>query len=470
VIYLRQFYWETFVLKQLPLIVFMAAGVLASGAQAQAPIGSRGTQTTSPREHSLKLQDIHLHGDISEVLEKGFGLFGIQVVLVPSPYSTPRLLKIDIDDADLSAAGAVLSAMTRCFFVTLNSHLILAVPDDKTNQANFERLNTEALVVPNLAAANPQDRSSLVELLTSVFGVAHPSLVGDTAVVRASPEDLYAIRKTLSTLYQPEPQVLLDVKTYLISRKHNRNTGVQLPQKVVIFNVYTEAESLISSNSSIVQELIQAGLVTAGDTLGIAELLIAEGYAGNSLLGSSSVYFGGGKTATGVQFDSVSGNASLSVSSVKELQDAKFHLINGQSGTLKVGERYPILTSTTSSLGSSSKSSTTPTIQYEDLGLTLEAKPQVLANKEVLVHLHETIRSLAGTSLNNIPILDNQDVSTDLSIPGGVTTVLVSNLNRSETLATQGIANAITTDSSRDMTESQLVITITPVVTRITKP
>ena len=100
----------------------------------------------------------------------------------------------------------------------------------------------------------------------------------------------------------------------------------------------------------------------------------------------------------------------------------------------------------------------------------MEAKLQVVADKEVLVHLHETIRSLAGTSLNNIPILDNQDVSTDLSIPGGVTTVLVSNLNRSETLATQGVVDAIPTDSSRDMTESQLVITITPVVTRITKP
>jgi general secretion pathway protein D len=470
VIYLRQFHWEAFVLKQIHFIACMAAAVLASGAQAQAPIGSGGTQTTSPPEHSSKLQDIHLHGDVSEVLEKGFGLFGIQVVLVSSPYSTPRLLKIDINDADLNAAGAVLSAMTHCFFVTLDSHLILAVPDDRTNQAKFQRLNTETFVVPNLAAANPQFRSSVVELLTSVFGVANPSLVGDTAVVRASPEDLYSIRKTLSTLYRPEPQVLIDVKTYVISRTHNRNTGVQLPRKVVIFNVYSEAESLISSNSSIVQELIQAGLVTAGDTLGIAELLVAEGYASNSVLGTSSVYFGGGKTATGLQFDSVSGNASLSVSSVKELQETTLHLITGQSGTLRVGQRYPILTSTTSSLGSSSNASTTPTIQYEDLGLTLEAKLQVVADKEVLVHLHETIRSLAGTSLNNIPILDNQDVSTDLSIPGGVTTVLVSNLNRSETLATQGVVDAIPTDSSRDMTESQLVITITPVVTRITKP
>jgi len=310
----------------------------------------------------------------------------------------------------------------------------------------------------------------VVELLTSVFGVASPLLVGNTAVVTASPEDLYSIRKTLSTLYRPERQVLIDVKTYLISRTHNTNSGVQLPRKVVIFNVYSAAESLISSNSSIVQELIQAGLVTAGDTLGIAELLVAEGYASNSVLGTSSVYFGGGKTATGVQFESVSGNASLSVSSVKELQNATLHLVTGQSGTLRVGQRYPILTSTTTSLGSSSKASITPTIQYEDLGLTLEAKPQVLADKEVLVHLHETIRSLAGTSLNNIPLLENQEVSTDLSIPDGVTTVLVSNLNRSETLATQGITDAITTDNSKDVTESQLVITITPAVTRMNKP
>ena len=457
------------ILKQIHFITFMAAAVIASGTQAQAPIGLESGQSEAPPQHSSNLRDIHIQGDDSQVLDKGFGLFGIQVVLVSSPVPTHHMLKIDIDGADLNAAAAVLSAMTHCFFVTLNSHLILAVPDDKTNHANFGRMNAEALVIPNLAA-KPQDRSSVVELLTSLFGVTNPSLVRDTAVVSASPEDLYSIGKTLSTLYRPGPQVLLDVKTYLISRTHNRNMGVQPPRRVVIFNVYSAAESLISSNSSIVQELIQAGLVTAGDTLGIAELLVADGYASNSVLGVSSVYFGGGKTATGVQFDSVSGNASLSVSSVKELQDAKLQLATGRTGTLRVGQRYPILSSTTSSLGASSKASTTPTIEYEDLGLTLEARPQVLADREVLVHLHETIRSLEGTSLNNIPLLNNQEISTDLSIPDGVTTVLVSNLNRSETLATQGIADAITTDSSKDVTESQLVVTITPTVTRVNTP
>ena len=231
----------------------------------------------------------------------------------------------------------------------------------------------------------------------------------------------------------------------------------------MIFNIATEAESLISSNSAVVQELISAGVVSATDTLGIAELLIANGYAGNSVLGSSSVYFGGGKTATGLQFDSANVNAKLSASTVRELQDAKLQLSDGQKGTLRVGERYPVVTATSTAVGSSL---TTPSIQYEDIGLTLEAKPHVLAGKEILVHLHEKFRALSGVSLNNNPIIDNREISADLTIPDGVTTVLVSNLSRTETLETEDLLGLVPSDASRNEVGSQLVITVTPTLTR----
>jgi Flp pilus assembly secretin CpaC len=215
--------------------------------------------------------------------------------------------------------------------------------------------------------------------------------------------------------------------------------------------------------------LISAGLVASGDTLGIAELLIAAGYAGNSVLGSSSLYFGGGLTATGVQFDSVSANASLSVSSIQQLESATLHLADNQPGIFKVGEQYPILTATTLAVGASTSatsSSATPSIEYADLGLLLEAKPHIVSDKEVLLHLHETIRSLQGSSLNTIPILDNQEFSSDLSVATGVTTVVVSNLSHTEALATQGVIDSITTNSSRNTDDSELVITITPIITR----
>ena len=107
-----------------------------------------------------------------------------------------------------------------------------------------------------------------------------------------------------------------------------------------------------------------------------------------------------------------------------------------------------------------------PSFQYVDLGLTLEARPHIVSGNEVLLHLHESIRSLHGSSLNNIPILDSQEFSSDLTVPAGVTSVMVSNLSRTETLATQGILSSINTNSSHNEDDSELVITVTPVVTR----
>jgi type II secretory pathway component GspD/PulD (secretin) len=302
-------------------------------------------------------------------------------------------------------------------------------------------------------------------LLSSVFGITKSTLRGNAVTVRATKRDLLQIEDTLTHLFQPQPQVLLEIKAYIVSRNHNRDLGVQTPQRIKIFNVDSEAESLISSNSSVVAELIKAGIVTAGDTLGIAEALIAEGYGSNSVLSSSFVTLGGGITSTGVQFGSVPANASLTTSSSQQLQSALLQLGNAQTGKLRVGQRYPVETASTKALGGSSSTST-PTIQYEDLGLTLEAKPQVLSQGEVLLHIHGTLRALEGTSLNGIPIIDNQEFITDLSVPPDVTTVVVSNLSETETRTVQGFAGFAPTDSGLNRQTTELLVTLTPHLTR----
>jgi general secretion pathway protein D len=418
------------------------------------------------------LRSMHIEGGPAELLVDAFGMYGIRVIFA-TPFEDAKPHRVDLEDADLATTGQVLGAMTHCFFVPVSTHTILAVTDDKQHRAQYEHLVTATFDVPDLENLSTEERTSIETLLVSLFNVSKVAVHRDSVTVHATPEVLLEVQSMLATLYRPTPQVLLQIKSYIVSRTHNRNLGVELPQTIKIFNVLTEANSLISSNSSVVQELISAGLVASGDTLGIAELLIAAGYASDSVLGSSSLYFGGGLTATGVQFDSISANASLSVSSVQQLESATLHLANDQPGTFKVGEHYPVLTATTLAVGASTSatsSSATPSIEYEDLGLLLEAKPHIVSDKEVLLHLHETIRSLQGSSLNTIPILDNQEFSSDLSVAAGVTTVVVSNLTRTEALATQGVIDSITTNSSRDTNDSELVITITPIITRSPSP
>jgi hypothetical protein len=131
---------------------------------------------------------------------------------------------------------------------------------------------------------------------------------------------------------------------------------------------------------------------------------------------------------------------------------------DGETGKFRVGQKYPVLVATSEAVSTSSTSVSTPSIQYEDLGLTVEAKARRMAGREVAVHLHETIRSLAGTMLNDIPVMNNDEVVTDLTIPEGVTTVVVSNLSRTDAVELVGL-----TDSEKNLNSARLLITVTPV-------
>jgi general secretion pathway protein D len=403
-------------------------------------------------------RNLELNGNATQILTKAFAGYGIQV-LFPSRLPNGAAYHLDLRDIDLSNLGRALGPLTGTFFAPVDAHTVFALPDDHEHRSRYEHAVTETIEVPNL------DKSSVTNLLTTLFAIRNLIVHDDTVTIQATPQIVWEARQTLAHLYRPKGQVLLRVKTYLVSRSHSRDAGLELPQSVTVFNLLTEAQSLIRSNESVVEQLIASGVVSAADTLGIAELLIAGGYASGSLLGSSSLYFGGGDTAFGVQFDSVNANAALSVSSVEELQDASLRLGDGQTGTLLLGEKYPILTSTYSALGTTSSAATTPGISYQDLGLKLEAITRLLSSRELLIHLHGTIRSVGSGSLNNIPILDNQEFSSDLSVPAGVTTVMVTSLSQSEARALQGLADHVITDSSRKDTQFSLAVTVTPVVT-----
>jgi len=452
-------------LKKSLLAALLVSSALFVSSQMEAVVWAQTALAAASNPGKSKVRSLHLEGSVRDVLRQALALYGVEAVLVADEGFASRQMRVDADDADLASAGVLLRALTHCSLVPLDAHLVLAMPEKAGDVSKSDRLTTATISTTNLMA-NSQQSKATNELLSTVFGNVKASFHGDEIVMQASPEIVAQARSVLAALDRPQAQIMLDVKAYTISRTHDRDLGVALPKSVTVFNILSAAESLISSNSTIVQEMISAGLVSSGDTLEIALLLIEGGYGGSSVLGSSSLYFGGGYTYTGIQFDSVKANASLSESTVRELQEAHLQLADGEKGKFRVGERYPVLTATTSALGSTSSGSTTPSIQYEDLGLTLEASAHLEADDEVLVHLHETIRSLAGSSLNDIPILDNQEVATDLTVAAGMTTVLISNLSKSETRATQKFLGLIPMDSSRDTTDSQLLITITPVVTR----
>ena len=135
---------------------------------------------------------------------------------------------------------------------------------------------------------------------------------------------------------------------------------------------------------------------------------------------------------------------------------------DGEDATIKSGTRYPIQTSSFSSLsgsvpnipgltgaGSSSSLSSllsslggsvpnVPQVEYQDLGLTLKATPKVLRNNDVALTIDMKIDALAGSSINGNPILNNRAYSGVVTLKEGDAVEVVSELDKQESRAISG--------------------------------
>ncbi len=165
-----------------------------------------------------------------------------------------------------------------------------------------------------------------------------------------------------------------------------------------------------------------------------------------------------------------------------------------EEATFRLGTRYPIVSSTyttglssasTAALGNASingvnlasllqqfaggSSATIPQVTYEDLGVTLTAKPRIERLGRVNLQLELKIEALSGASANGNPVLDSRQFKTDLTVGDGESVLLASSVSRSETAAMAGIPGLselpgfqmpIADNADRD--SSQLVVVVTP--------
>jgi type II secretory pathway component GspD/PulD (secretin) len=306
---------------------------------------------------------------------------------------------------------------------------------------------------------------------------------------------------TLADLLDDSSEVMIEVKLYAVDKRRQRNIGVQLPQQVGLYSVSGEAANIVNQNQTLVNQAIAQGLVPAGaSNVEIALALIGSGLVQSSLLSSTVGFFGGGLTQTGVTaniFPTL--NLALNSSESRALDDIRIRVGDRQTANFRVGTRYPITTSTYSSGAVASGSSlnginingvsassllsqylggsngvTIPQIQYEDLGLTLKTTPTVLKSGSVSMHLDLKIEALAGTALNNIPVLDSRQFVSDITVGDGKTALFISTLSGSESAAVSGIPGlgelpgfqTATADKVKETDSSELVLVITPRVVR----
>ena len=111
-----------------------------------------------------------------------------------------------------------------------------------------------------------------------------------------------------------------------------------------------------------------------------------------------------------------------------------------------------------------------PSFSYEDIGLTVKAKPRVSGNRNVRLDLEMQFRTLSGQSINGVPVISNREYKGSINLKEGEPAVVAGAVTNNEQRTLTGLPglgavpglNQIMTSNSKVVSEDELLIMITP--------
>jgi hypothetical protein len=444
-----------------------------------------------------------LTGSPQAVLSQMYAAFGIKATFDPSVNGPTATL--ELKDVDFASATRVAFAMTHTFAVAIQPKTVLLARDNAENRYSLEPMVEETVYFPGLAAEQMTDLANVARNIFDIKQVTASATGGDI-LLRGTAPTLRLLNATYADMLDGGSDVLFDVKLYEISKTHTRNIGATLPSSVGAYSVAAEAQSVVSQNQTLLNQIIAAGGIklTGNYFQDLATefgALIAAGVSVpqyTNLLGTVGTF--GGIPLAGVFLSSgATFNFALNSTDVRTLDDVQLRSGNRQPANFRAGTRYPVITATYTSGVSSSLSSqlaglningttassllsqylgtsTTniPQFQFEDLGLTLKMTPQIKHGGDVQLALEMKLEALAGSTINSIPVLNNRTLNSTITVPAGQTAMLATLITNSETHSIDGLPFLSElpgfqgTDKDGEKDSDELLITITPHIVRST--
>jgi len=312
-----------------------------------------------------------------------------------------------------------------------------------------------------------------------------PNAASSTLVVRAPQNLLDAATQFLEKLDTTRPQVMLDIHVYQVSHTLTRNIGLHIPYQFNLFNIPASALAAVAGQNiqDLINQLISSGGINQANNSAISALLAQLQGQQNSIFSQPLATFGGGKTLTGVSLDQLSAQLSLNEGWIKTLDHATLRTSQGNDATFRMGSRIPILNASFAPIFNTSAISRVlqnntfqaafPSFSYEDLGLSIKAKPAVTSGSDVSLQLEISLRALSGASFNGVPVIGNREYKGTITLLDGEPAVVAGQVTRSETRSLSGIPglgqvpglNKVTATNSKQYEYDELLVVITPHIT-----
>jgi hypothetical protein len=385
-------------------------------------------------------QDFDLTGTARTLFDQVAQRFGLDTVYDGDYPATGRQIRFRISGIDYREALHDLEAMTSSLVVPLSSRLFIVAQDTPQKRNDLEQ--TIAISIPVPAALTTQELPEISQAVKQATNVDKLAL--DTARSEVVIRDRISRALPAQALFQQlmswRPEVMIEVEFLEVTDSDVVNYGFNVTNRFPAIYLGQILNNVVSFPSGV----------------------------------SALLSFGGGKTLIGLGVAQAQAMFNESTSNARTLYRSQVRSVNGQPATFHAGEKYPIITQQYAGGGTTVTTGTVyappPSFTYENLGAEVKITPHIHGVDGVTLAIETSFELLAGTAVNNIPIIARRQLNTQVRLRDGEWAVVAGMLSPTDSKSRSGIPGLtqiplvgnLFTQTTKDKERENLLIAIRP--------
>ena len=332
----------------------------------------------------------------------------------------------------------------------IGSDTLLVMPNSKQKQAQYQDLLLRTFYLAN---AKAKDAVNLVRTMLDSKKIYVDEKI-NAIVVRDEPAKLQLAERMLFAIDRREPEIELDMEVLEVNRTKSLKYGLNFAKQAGL------------------------GLIPTGGGGGISTSPTQFTFQELTSIGPGSYLF---RLPASVLIDFFKQD-----SDAKTLASPKLRVINNKSASINIGDKQPILLSTTNVLpgqaatGAIPTTSTVTSIEFKDTGVKLTVEPTINLLDEVTMKLKIEVTRLGDqVTLQASPEIKQfkfgtRSAETTLSLKDDETVVLAGLIQDEERKSRSSVPllgdipliGHLFTSTTEDVVQTEVVLTLTPRVVR----